>query len=440
MKTSVEKMDGLFRRINVEIPAEKVSSAFDRVYKGIQKKANIKGFRQGKAPLATVKSMYQDQVQGDVINDLISEGYQKALSEHEITPLGQPQINVKEFGQDKDFNFTAEFEVRPEVKLTQYEGLNVEKEKFVVDDAKINEVLENIRTSQAETVPVFEERPAQIGDVAVIDFEGFIGSEPLPNGKGENHPLELGAKQFIEGFEEGVEGMKVGTSKDLNLKFPDDYHAKDIAGKTVTFKVQLKELKKKSLPELNDDLAKKAGPFENLEGLKEAIRKDIEENEQRRIQDELKNRILRELVKLNPVEVPQTLKDQQKQMIIEDVKQRLSQQGMGQQEFEDYKKKWDADFEDSARFMIQSTFLVDQIATEQNLRATPQDVENKIKEYAEQTGIEMARLNEYYKEPEKKSRMAFQMTEEAVVKFLIDKANVKEVEKKDLKDADKSEQ
>lgn len=434
MKSSVEKMDGLFRRVKVEIPAQAVNSAFDRVYKGIQKKANIKGFRPGKAPLSTVKSLYGQQVQGDVLNDLLNEGYQNALDEHDLTPIGQPQIQIGEFGQDKDLSFSAEFEVRPEVNLKKYEGLKVEKEKFVLDEAQVDQVLENIRKAQAEQVPVFEDRPAQEGDVAIVDFEGFIDGQPLPNGKGENHPLELGANQFIEGFEEGVVGMRAGTSKDIELKFPEDYHAKDIAGKPVTFKVTLKELKKKSLPELNDELAKKAGPFDSLEALKEAIRQDITENEEKRIQDDLKNRILRELVKNNPVEVPTTLKDQQKQMIIEDVRQRLSQQGMGPEEFEDYKTKWDSDFEDSANFMIQSTFLVDTIAEKENLKVSLRDVEQRIQEYAEKTGIDINRLNEYYKDSDRKSRMAFQMTEEAVVKFLVDKADLKEVDKKDLKD------
>lgn len=431
MKSSIEKMDGLFRRVNIEVPADGVSSAFDRVYKEIQKKANIKGFRQGKAPLATIKSLYGNQVQQDVINDLISLNYGKAIEEHKVTPLGQPSIRLEEFAEDKGFKFSAEFEVRPEIQLKKIEKLNIEKEKIKVGDEQMQQVLENIRANHADLVPVFEDRPAQEGDVAIIDFEGFIDGLPLPNGKGENHPLEIGAKQFIEGFEEGMIGTKAGQNKELRLAFPADYHAKDVAGKNVVFQVTLKELKKKSLPELNDELAQKAGPFQSIDELKAAIRKDITDGEENRIQDDLKKRLLEELVKNNPVDVPATLKSEQKLMIIEDVKQRMTQQGMSLTEFEDYKVKWDGEFENTARFMIQSTFLVDEIATQHNLRAGPQEVEGKIAEFSEKTGIELSKVREYYKDADRRSRLAFQMTEEAVVKFLLDKADVKEVEKKE---------
>ncbi|MCB0412463.1 MAG: trigger factor, partial [Bdellovibrionales bacterium] len=394
MKSSVEKMDGLFRRVNVEIPAQSVSNAFDRVYKEIQKNANIKGFRRGKVPLSTVKTMYSDQVKQDVINDLINENYGKAIDEHSLTPIGNPSIRLGEFDPEKDFTFAAEFEIRPEVALKKVDGLQIEKPKINISTDQVGQVLENIRNSQAETVPVFEDRTAQEGDVAIIDFEGFVDGQPLPNGQGQGHPLELGAHQFIEGFEEGIVGLKPGAQKELNLKFPDEYHGKEVAGKDVTFKVTLKELKKKSLPELNDELAKKAGPFQTLVELKETIEKDLKAQAEEQIQEDVKRQLLRELVQSNPVEVPATLKSEQKLMLIEDVKQRMSQQGMSLTEFEDYKVKWDSDFDDSARFMIQSTFLVDAIATEYKLRPNNEDIKKKIETMAEQTGIELSRLNE----------------------------------------------
>lgn len=432
MKSTVDKLDGLSRKITVEVPAEKVQKAFDKVYKALQKKANIKGFRQGKAPIATIKAQYGDQVKGDVVNDLINDGYQAALEEHRLEPVGYPQVAFEPIAENKNFSFTAEFEVRPDVEVKQFEGLNVLKEKLEVPEDRITTILDNIRGNQAEMVTVFEDRALVDGDVAVIDFEGKINGEPLPNGSATGHQLEIGTKSFIEGFEEGLLGMKIGESRTLNLRFPDGYHEASLSGAPVSFDVKLTGMKKKVLPEVNDELAKKVGDFQSLNDLKERIRKDIEESEGKRILDDMRNRVMKALVEANPVEAPKSLVAQQKQALEEDFKGRLKQQGMNDTDFEEYKKKWEQDFEDSAAFMVKSTFLLDALADKLDLRASPDEVEEKIDQYAQQTGIEIARLKEFYGKPERRSRLMFQVTEEKVVKYLIDKAKVSEVPKDKL--------
>ncbi len=432
MKSTVDKLDGLSRKITVEIPAEKVQKAFDKVYKALQKKANIKGFRQGKAPIATVKATYGDQVKGDVINDLINDGYQAALEEHKLEPVGYPQVSFEPIDETKIFSFTAEFEIRPEIEVKKFEGLNVMKEKLEIPEERITTILDNIRGNQAEVVTVFEDRALTDGDVAVIDFEGKINGEPLPNGSATGHELEIGAKNFIEGFEEGLLGMKIGDARVLNLKFPDGYHEASLSGAPVSFDVKLTGIKKKVLPEINDELAKKVGDFQSLGDLKERIRKDIEESEGKRILDDMRNRVMKALVEANPVDAPKSLVAQQKQALEEDFKGRLKQQGMSEGDFEEYKKKWGQDFEDSAAFMVKSTFLLDALAEKLNLRALPNEIEEKIDQYAKQTGIEIDRLKEFYGKPERRSRLSFQVTEEKVVAYLIDKAKVSEVPKDKL--------
>lgn len=432
MKSTVEKLDGLARKINVEVPAEKVQQAFDRVYKAIQKKANIKGFRQGKAPLNTIKSMYGDQVKSDVINDLINASYPNALEENKMEPVGYPKISFEPVMEDKSFKFSAEFEVRPDVEVKKFEGLPVVREKLEVPEDRVTTILENIRSGQAETVTVFEDRALGEKDVAVIDFVGQVNGEPLPNGSAQGHELEIGASQFIEGFEDGLVGMKIGESRALNLRFPEGYHEASLSGAPVTFDVKLTGIKKKSLPELDDALAAKVGEFKTLAELKERIRKDIEDGENKRIEEDLKNRVVKSLVEANPVEAPRTLVDQQKQALIEDFKGKLKQQGMNDSDFEEYKSKWDKDFEESATFMVKSTFLLDALAEKLNLRAQNDELEAKIEEYGQQTGIEMARLKEFYAKPERRSRLSFQVTEEKVVNYLVGKAKVTEVSKDQL--------
>lgn len=434
MKSTVENVSNLQRRLNIEVPATVVASTFEKVFKGIQRQANIKGFRPGKAPLATVKSLYGEQVKQDVAQELIQRHYYDALQEHKLDPISYPEFEFDVPKESNDFSFSAAFEVRPAITLKKYEGLDVVKEKFSVDDQKVNDVLENIRASRAQLVDVLEVRPAQLGDVAVIDFDGYVDGQPLSGGKGENHHLELGAKQFIEGFEDGIIGMKVGDNKSINLKFPTPYHAADLAGKPVEFKVTVKGLKKKDLPVLDDEFVKGLGGFESVEKLKSTIREDLEQTEQKRIDTDVKNRLLKALVDSNPIEVPPTMLADQKKALIEDTKKRMTEQGMDEVSFQEYTKKWDADFSKTASEMIQSGFLIDAIAAKHELRWSEQDFNQKLEEYAKQTNIDLERIKEFYSKPEQSQRLTYMITEEKVIAFLMNSAKVKEVEKSQIKE------
>lgn len=433
MKATLETVSNLQRKLNIQVPASEVTAAFNNAYASIQKHVAIKGFRKGKAPIQTVKSLYGDRVKQDVVNDLVQKYYSTALREHSLNPVSFPTIEFDNLTESADFAFTAEFEVRPEVVLKQVEKLQVQREKFAIDDAFVNNTLEDIRKSRSVNVPVLENRSAQKGDIAVLDFKGFLESGELENGSAEGHELELGSNMFIPGFEEGVEGMAVGSDKEVQIKFPDDYHVSHLAGQPVKFQVKLHKLLKKDLPELNDAFAKEmGGKYETLEDLKKAIVEDYTKREEKRIKDELKDRLMKALVEKNPVEVPNSLLAEQKKALIEDLQKRMESQGMGGEQFEDYKQKWDSDFDETAKFMIRSSFLLDKIAEDNKLKATDADLEAKFDEYAKQTGIELARVKEFYADEDRSSRLRYQLTEERVVDWLISKADVKEVAKADL--------
>lgn len=434
MKSNVEKVSNLSRKLSIEVPATTVQNAFQKIFNGIQRDVTIKGFRKGKAPLATIKSIYGDRVKQDVVQDLIQKHYAMALDEHKLEPISYPEFEFADPAENKDFAFSAAFDVRPEINLKKYEGLEVEKEKFEVDAKKVDDVLENIRSSRATFETVTEDRAAKKGDVAVVDFEGFMNGAPLENGSGTDHHLELGAAQFIEGFEDGVMGMKKGETKTLSLKFPDPYHSAELAGKQVEFKVTLKEIKAKVLPELTDEFIATLGGPSDLASLKKTIAEDLEQTEQKRIEDAFKNRLLKQLVKENPVEVPPSLLKEQKNSLVEDFKKRMADQGMGPDDFASYVEKWDADFEKTASEMIQSSFLVDTIAKNHDLFAKKEDVDAKFAEYAQQTGIEEARIKEFYARPEQASRLSYQITEEKVIAFLNKTVKIKEVPAGSLKE------
>lgn len=440
MKSSIEKVSSLERKLNVEVPAAVVTSTFEKMYKGVQKQATIKGFRQGKAPIATIKSVYGDRIKQDVVQDLVQKHYYEAIREHKIEPISYPDFEFDAPQEGKEFTFTAKIEVRPEVELKDYEGLELQKEKLEIQDEKIENVINNILSARAELVDVLETRPAKKGDIAVIDFEGFVDGKPLENGNGKSHHLELGTNSFIEGFEEGIEGMSIGATKTLNLHFPNPYHAAELAGKPVEFKVVLSGIKKKSLPELTDDfVANMMGSATGSEkhtvaSLKKTIHDDIEQSEKKRIETDLKNRILRTLAQKNPVEVPPSMLKNQIEALVEDTKKRMMEQGMSDAQFEDYQTKWSKDFEKTAREMIQSGFLVDAIARKHDLVWTNEDLNSKFEEYAKQTGIELSRIKEFYSRPEQTDRVTYMITEDKVLNFLMSKAKIKEVSKAALKD------
>ncbi|MCC6278749.1 MAG: trigger factor [Oligoflexia bacterium] len=432
MKSEVTKLDGLKRRLQVEVPPEVVSMALENQYKQVQQVAALKGFRKGKVPLAMVKTEYRSRVEQEVVSQLIQDHYGKALDQHALDPVNFPEIQFESFQEGQPLKFSATFEIRPEVNLKSYTGLEVQKEKLEVKSELLESILEDIRKSKANMVPLIELRPAAMGDVAVIDFHGRVDDKDLPGGSGQEYLLELGAKQFIEGFEEGVVGMNPGDTKILNLSFPQEYHAKDIAGKAVEFKVTLKEIKKKTLPELNDELAKAVG-HDSLQHLKEEITKDITSREEKRIRDDLKNRVLHALVEKNPIEVPQSLVAKQKEVIIEDVHHRMENQGMTHEQFDEYKVKWDADFQKSAEFVIRSSLLVSAIAKKEGLSVNESDIEQRFQDYAQQTGIEIEKIKAHYSKPEARNRLSFQMTEDKVMALLLDKAKVTEVSRDKLK-------
>ncbi|MCE3010574.1 MAG: trigger factor [Proteobacteria bacterium] len=437
MRSTVEKVGTLQRKVNVEIPADKVANEFELAFKGVQKSAHIKGFRPGKAPIATIKTMYGERIKQDVIQNLIQKHWFEAVKEHQLEPISYPEFEFDLIKENSAFSFTANFEIKPEVTLKKYEGLEVEKEKFTFDDSRITQVLENIRAARAELVDVLEDRSAQTGDVAVIDFNGFVDGKPLENGAGKDHHLELGSNSFIEGFEQGITGMKIGGQTTLNLKFPNPYHAADLAGKAVEFKVTLKGLKKRSLPEVTDAFVAQmmGGEQHTLETLKTTIREDITQTETKRIENDFKNRILKKLVQMNPVDTPSSMLQEQKQALMEDMKKKMVEQGMSDQEFEAYAQKWDKDFENSASEMIQSGFLVDAIAKKHDLRWTQADLDSKFQEYAKQTGLPEDRIREFYSRPEQENRITYAITEEKVIEFLLKTAKVKELTAGEIKES-----
>jgi trigger factor len=429
MKTNVETVGTLERKLHIEVPPARVNEEFLKAYKYLQKEVNIKGFRKGKAPIDAVKAMYSDRVKGDVAQNIVQDAYVSALKEHKLTPISMPTIDFEEIKEDANFNFTANFEVRPETNIVKKEGFSLEKEKIVVDEAKIKTALENIQQSNATFESVAEDRPLQNGDFSIIDFEGFMDGAPLENGAAKGHQLEIGANQFIPGFEEGLVGMKKGENREVTIAFPAEYHVESLRSKPVTFKVTLNDIKYKKLPEFDEELLKKIGQ-ESLETLKAQITKDFQDNEKARVEKDLRDSLFKQFVEANPVDAPKSLVEEQRKALVEDFKNRLQSQGFSEENFADYQDKWAEDFTKTAEFMVKSSFLIDKLAETEKLYATDEDVDKKFDEMAKQWNLEKEKIKSYYQQNNSLNKMSYQITEDNVFNYLLGKSTVKEVEPK----------
>lgn len=430
MKSTIEASEGLKRKLKIVVDPEMVKEAFEKQFQKIRGEVTLKGFRKGKAPLSQIKSMYKEQATRNVVEELVQDNYISALQTHNLQPINYPKIDLDQIEEDKGFSFTAELEVRPEVDLKKYEGLEIEKEETTIDEARVEEVINQILSSRAERTPLLEERPVQTGDFTDINFEGFLSDgSPLANGAANNFILEIGSNSFIPGFEDGIIGMTVGSQKTITLTFPEDYHATEIAGAQVDFKVTLNKIMKKTLPELTDDFVQTLGDpnVKTAEDLKSQIRKDLERSENSRIEQKMQEEVLKKLVEANPVDAPESLVLEQKENLKQNTSQTLKQQGMDDKGITDYLQKWDAEFTQNATDIIKSSFIVDAIAEKENLIPTAKDVEARLEELAQGAGMPVEEVRKFYNEPGKLDSLRYRLLETRVIDFVISKADVKNV-------------
>lgn len=328
MKATWEKIDTNTVSLQVEVGADKVTASLDQAFKKVSAKVNVPGFRKGKVPRNIfeakfgVESLYQD-----AIDILLPEAYTSAVKEAGIEPVDRPEIDVTQFGKGQTFVFTAKVTVKPEVTLGNYKGVEVTKVSAEVSEEEIQAELERLQQRHAE-LNVVEEGAAQNGDTAVIDFEGFVDGEAFEGGKAERYSLELGSGQFIPGFEEQVVGMEIGDFKDVEVTFPEGYQAENLAGKPAVFKVKLHELKRKSLPALDDEFAKDVSDFDTLEEYKKDLAAKLQETKEKESAQALEAEVINKVSEAATVEIPEAMVRTEQDYMLKDFENRLRMQGM----------------------------------------------------------------------------------------------------------------
>lgn len=430
MQITIEELSSVKKKIRFEVPAERVSHEIGKVYEKIRKQAAVKGFRKGKAPQSYIEKYYSDAMADDVLRNLFNESYPKALLDNKLVPVAHPLLESDGVVAGEDLKFSATVEVVPEIGTVAYEGLQVAKETFVADPAKVEERLQQIRENMAQFVPAEADHAAAQGDMVVIDFEGFIDGVPFPGGKGEDHSLVLGSGSFIPGFEEQLTGLNGGAEADIKVTFPSDYHAKELAGVEASFSVTVKEIKTRELPAFDDDFAKEMGDFENMEQLRNRLEETIEKQEKERIESDLREQLVKALVEKNDCEVPQTLVDRQVESMLDGAKKRLESQRMSLAMMGMDDDQYKTQFRDVAEHRVKSSLIMSALARQEGVKVGEADIEQQLKKMSEESGHNYDRLKEFYtNNAQANESLVEYLIDEKVFSLLMEKAEITEAAK-----------
>ncbi|MCQ4088193.1 trigger factor [Saccharibacillus sp. JS10] len=387
MTASWEKTEKNLGVLEVEVSVERVEAALDKAFQKVVKQTNVPGFRKGKVPRSIFEARFGvESLYNDAVDILLPEAYSEAVEEAGIFPVDRPEIDIEQFGKGQTMKFKAKVTVKPEVKLGDYKGAEVPVSEINVTDEEIAEELERLQNRHAELIVVDEEAAAN-GDTVSIDFDGYVGDEAFEGGKAENYALELGSGSFIPGFEEQVVGMSTGDSKDVNVTFPETYHATELAGKEAVFKVKLHEIKRKQLPELDDEFAKDVSEFDTLDEYKEDLKTQIADRKKRESDAARENAVVEAVAAKAEVEIPEAMIEGEVENMMRDFDNRLRQQGMNLEMYSSFSGQTTEDLraqmKTDAEKRVMNNLVLEAIAKEENISASEEDVEKELQTMAE---------------------------------------------------------
>ena len=428
MECKVEKTKNANEvKLDMTIEANKFDEAIKKVYFKSAKYFNIPGFRKGKAPMQIVEKYYGKEIfYEDAFNDVVPEELEKAVEENKLEVVSRPDIDVKQIGKGQDLKFTAVFQIKPEVKLGNYKGVEVKKIEYKVTAKDVEHELGHMQEHNSRLISV-EDRPVEKGDIANINFEGFVDDVAFEGGKAENHDLEIGSNTFIPGFEDQVIGMKIDEEKDIKVKFPDEYFSKDLAGKEAIFKVKVNEIKKKELPKLDDEFAKDVSEFDTLKELKQDIKKKQQKQNDEKAKYETQDEVMKAVCKEMKVEIPSGMIETETENMLRDMEQRLSYQGLKLDQYlqmmgkskEDMKKEYEPQAEEA----IKSRLALEAVIKAEKIEVADIDVDEKIKEMAKNYGREND--EEFLKNENVRNYIKQGLESEKAIEFLVENAKIK---------------
>ena len=426
MSVTVEKLENNMAKLKITVPAEQLEKAIEKAYQKNKNKIQIPGFRKGKAPRKMIEQMYGKGVfYEDAANDLIEEEYPKAVEECGEDVVSSPKIDVEELEAGKDFVFTAEVALKPPVKLGKYKGIEVEKMDLDVTDDEVDAEIDKQRNMNARSIDVTD-RAVKDGDTVSLDFEGFVDGVAFDGGKGTDYPLTIGSGAFIPGFEEQLIGFEIGKEGDVNVKFPEDYQAENLAGKDATFKCKVNSIRAKELPELNDEFASDAG-FDTVAEYKEDVKKKLEEKKAADEKAKREDAVVRAVIEDSEMELPEAMIETQQRQMVNEFAQRLQMQGMNMDQYLQYTgssvDQMLAQVKPQAIERIKSRLVLEAVAEKENITVSDEEFEKELEKMAEQYRMELSKLKELMSDAEKKI-MKSDLAVQKAADFLVE--NVKE--------------
>lgn len=439
MNCKVEKTEKANEvKLEITIEAEKFEDAMKKVYFQNAKYFNIPGFRKGKAPMNIVEKYYGAQIfYEDAFNEVATEAYDKALSENKIEAVSRPEVDIIQMEKGKDVIFTAVVQTKPEVELGKYKGIEISKVEYTVKDEDIDHELGHMQEHNSRLITV-DDRPLENGDTATIDFEGFVDGVAFEGGKAEGHELEIGSGAFIPGFEDQLVGMKIDEDKEIKVTFPKEYFSKDLAGKEATFKVKLHEIKKKELPELDDEFAKDVSEFDTLDELKKSIKEKLEKNNEQRAKYETEDAAIKAVCEKAKLDIPSGMIDLEIDNMLKDFEQRLSYQGLNLEQYlkmigrteEEMRKE----YEPQAIEAIKSRLVLEAIIKAEKIEASEEEIKAKMEEMAKNYGKKVEELSE---NENLKNYLEEGIKSEKALEFIVENAKYIENKKETKKSSSK---
>ena len=400
MSLQVEKLEKNMAKLTIEVDADKFNEAIKKAYEKNKGKMSVPGFRKGKVPQAMIEKMYgPDVFYEDAANIIIPDAYSEELEKAEdLEVVSQPKIDVVQIEKGKNFIFTAEVALKPPVELGKYKGVKIDKIDTEVTDEDIDKEIKREQEANGRMVTV-DDRPIKDGDTAVIDFEGFIDDVAFEGGKGENYSLVIGSGSFIPGFEDQLIGKNKGDETDVNVTFPEDYNAKDLAGKPAVFKVKINEIKVKELPELDDEFASEVSEFDTMAEYREDVKKNLAEKKEKEAKEKKEDAVIEAIVKDSKMEIPDAMVETQTKNMVNDYARRLQSQGLSLEQYFMFTglnmDKFMEQMKPGALKRIESRLILEAIVKAENFDVTDEEYEKELERIAEESKMEVDKLKEY---------------------------------------------
>ena len=391
MKAKVEKIETNVVKLEITVEAEKFNAALTKAYNKNKTRYNIPGFRKGKVPMAMVKKFYGVEVfYDDAINFAIDESYGEALTTENIRPVDYPKIDIVELGEGKEFVYTATVTVYPEIELGEYKGLDIKKPVYEVEEAEVEKQINDMREKNARVEEKAEGATIEKGDIAVIDFKGFIDDVAFDGGEGNDYSLEIGSGTFIDNFEDQLIGLKVGDKKDVNVSFPENYGRDELNGKPAKFEVEVKGIKVKELPELDDEFAKDVSAVESLAELKENIKKNLEKSNNDKAEREFEEAVITAIIENSKMDVPEAMISKEIDAMMKDLEGRLKYKGLSLDKYMEFTgntvDKMRDFMKENAERKVKADLVLEAIANAEEIKATDEEVKERALELGKMYG------------------------------------------------------